>query len=42
MGLFDFINKGNKEPGWKSALPKEMADMLLAEIKNNPQVTIPD
>jgi hypothetical protein len=37
MGLFDFIYKGNREPGWKSALPKEMADMLLAEIKSNPQ-----
>lgn len=37
MGLFDFFKIGNRVPDWKSELPKEMADMLLTEIKSNPQ-----
>jgi len=37
MGLFDFLKKEEKEPDWLSMMPKEMANMLLAEIRNNPQ-----
>ncbi len=37
MGLFDFKKKEEKEPDWLSMMPKEMANMLLAEIRNNPQ-----
>lgn len=37
MGLFDFFKKNNKQPDWVSKLPKEMVDLLLREIKSNPQ-----
>ena len=37
MGLFDFFKKKDKQPDWVSNLPKEMAELLLSEIKSNPQ-----
>ena len=37
MGLFDFFKKQPNEADWMSMLPKEFADALLMEIKNNPQ-----
>lgn len=37
MGLFDFFKKQDKQPDWVSKLPKEMAELLLNEIKSNPQ-----
>lgn len=37
MGLFSFLKKETKQPDWVSGLPKEFADMLLSEIKGNPQ-----
>jgi hypothetical protein len=38
MGLFDFFKKEEeKQPEWLSMIPKEMANMFLSEIRNNPQ-----
>jgi len=38
MGLFDFFKKEEeKQPEWLSMIPKEMANMFLSEIENNPQ-----
>jgi len=37
MGIFSFLNKEKKENDWTSALPKEYAELLLGEIKKNPQ-----
>lgn len=39
MGIFDIFKKEKKtnEIDWVSMIPKEMADLLLNEIKTNPQ-----
>lgn len=38
MGLFDFFKKEEEiQPEWLSMIPKEMANVFLSEIKNNPQ-----
>ena len=37
MGLLDFFSKQPKEPDWATLLPKEIADIMLSEIKSNPQ-----
>jgi hypothetical protein len=37
MALFNFNRNQRNKPGWASKLPKEIADMMLNEIKSNPQ-----
>ena len=37
MGLFNLFKKQIKEPEWISRLPKEYVELILSEIKSNPQ-----
>ena len=37
MGFFDFFKKQNADPKWITMFPKEMSDMLLEQIRSNPQ-----
>lgn len=42
MGIFDLFKKKQEEPAWVSSMPKELAMLLLEQIKNNPQASNQD
>jgi hypothetical protein len=42
MGLFSIFKKEPKQPDWISLIPKEMVEMMLSEIKRNPQACSQD